>query len=119
VITPVEGVLVPVKESGIKSAAPPETRVNVDPAGGVLITTVGGGRVAFTVNVVEVETIIPALIPVTTNVCEPADTFASVPELTAVAVPSPDVDPITIALPSRDALTLSTKNPLFEVVVNE
>jgi len=84
----------------------------------VLITTVGGGWVAFTVKVVEVETVMPALMAVTTSVCEPAEALANVPVLTAVAVPRPDVDPITIALPSSDALTLSTKKPLLEVVVN-
>ena len=117
-MTPVLGVLVPVKESGMLSAAPPDTRVNVEPTGGVLITTVGGGCTAFTVKVVEVETVMPALTPVTTRVCEPADTFANVPVLTAVAVPSPVVDPITIGLPSSEALTLLTKKPLFDVVVN-
>jgi hypothetical protein len=117
VITPVVGVLVPVKDSGILSAAPPETRVNVEPTGGVLMTTLGGGCTALTTKVVEVDTVTPALTPVTTRVCEPAETFVNVPVLTAVAVPNPAVEPTTTGLPSSEALTLFTTNPFLDVVV--
>jgi hypothetical protein len=78
------------------------------------MTTVGGVCAEVTVKVVEVETLIPELIPVATRMWVPGVTAKSVPVLVADAVPRPVVLPIAIGFPSSEALTESTKNPLLD-----
>ena len=95
VITPLVGLLVPVNVSGMLSAGPPATRVNVAPAAGGCMTTLGGGSVDATVKVVAVVTEMPELIAVATRACAPTVTPGSVPVLVAVAVPRPEMPPMT------------------------
>ena len=95
VIAPLLGMLVPVNVSGLLSAGPPATRVNVAPAAGGWMTTVGGGSGDATVKVVAVVTEMPELIAVATRACAPTVSPGSVPVLVAVAVPRPEMPLMT------------------------
>ena len=95
VITPLVGLLVPVNVSEMLTAGPPATRVNVAPAAGGWMTTLGGGSGDATVKVVADVTEMPELIAVATRAGAPTVTPGSVPVLVAVAVPRPEMPPMT------------------------